>query len=151
MKDSQFFNYFLGILGALIAFLIVIIVIANSLTDDTVTDKMVIESIEKNIEPVGQVATSDSAAASSSAGAAPAAFDAKATYQAKCFACHGTGAAGAPKLGDKAAWKARIAQGKSTLYKNAIGGKGSMPPKGGTSLPDDQFKLVVDYIVSKGK
>ena len=37
--------------------------------------------------------------------------DGKATYQQTCFACHGTGAAGAPKAGDKAAWKDRIAKG----------------------------------------
>ena len=72
-------------------------------------------------------------------------------YQAACFACHGTGAAGAPKVGDKAAWKARIAQGKETLYKHAIKGfkgkTGFMPAKGGSSLSDAAVKAAVDFMV----
>jgi len=63
--------------------------------------------------------------------------------------------AGAPKVGDHAAWDARIAQGKETLYKHAIGGyqggKGVMPAKGGTSWPDDTIKAAVDYMVSLNK
>lgn len=73
-------------------------------------------------------------------------------YQQACFACHATGAAGAPKLDDKAAWKDRIAQGKEVLYKHAIEGKGAMPPKGGRAdLSDDAVKAAVDYIVSQAQ
>jgi cytochrome c5 len=62
---------------------------------------------------------------------------------------HGTGVAGAPKLGDKAAWAPRIKQGKVTLYNHALHGKGAMPPKGGNaSLADDAVKAAVDYMVS---
>jgi cytochrome c5 len=65
------------------------------------------------------------------------------------MACHGTGVAGAPKLGDKAAWAPRIKQGKDTLYNHALHGKGAMPPKGGNaSLADDAVKAAVDYMVS---
>jgi len=64
--------------------------------------------------------------------------------------CHDTGAAPAP--GDKAAWKPLIAQGMETLYKHGIEGTDlGMPPKGGSSLSDTQFKSVVDYIVSTVK
>jgi len=77
--------------------------------------------------------------------------DPKAVYNGVCAACHASGAAGAPKTGDKGAWAPRIAQGKETLYKNAIGGKNAMPPKGGTSLSDDEFKKVVDYLVGLAK
>ena len=81
--------------------------------------------------------------------------DAKANYQASCFACHGTGYAAAPQLGDKAAWKARIAQGKATLYDHAIKGfqgkTGFMPAKGGSQLSDADVKAVVDYMVSNSK
>lgn len=82
--------------------------------------------------------------------------DGKATFQQVCFACHATGAAGAPKAGDKAAWKSRIAKGKATLYKHAINGfkgsKGFMPAKGGrTDLSDAQVKAAVDYMVSISK
>lgn len=56
----------------------------------------------------------------------------EAVYQLACVACHGSGAAGAPKLGDAAAWAPRIAQGYDTVVKHAIEGfKGTMPAKGG--------------------
>ena len=85
--------------------------------------------------------------------AAPAkAADGKTTYDTTCTACHGTGAAGAPKLGDKAAWAPRLAQGKNTLYASALKGKGAMPPKGGnTALPDDAVKAAVDYMAAAAK
>jgi cytochrome c5 len=73
-------------------------------------------------------------------------------YQQACFACHGTGAAGAPKLGDKAAWKDRIAKGKETLHKHALHGFNAMPAKGGRAdLSDEDVKAAVDYMVSQGK
>ena len=74
------------------------------------------------------------------------------TYRGACMSCHATGAAGAPKTGDKAAWKARIAAGMDTLVKNAINGKGAMPPKGGRpNLTDAQIKAVVKYMVAESK
>ena len=71
-----------------------------------------------------------------------------------CKACHETGVAGAPKIGDKAAWAPRIAAGKPTLYEHALQGyqgkTGVMPPKGGrTDVPDDLVKQAVDYMVSQ--
>lgn len=82
--------------------------------------------------------------------------DGQATFQQACFACHGTGAAGAPKLGDKAVWKDRIAKGADKLYEHAIKGfkgeKGVMPAKGGRAdLSDDAVKAAVDYMVSQSK
>ena len=74
------------------------------------------------------------------------------TYRTACMACHATGAAGAPKTGDKAAWKARIAAGMDTMVTNAIKGKGAMPPKGGRpNLTDAQIKAVVEYMVAESK
>ncbi|HSO08207.1 MAG TPA: c-type cytochrome [Pelomicrobium sp.] len=81
-----------------------------------------------------------------------AAADGEAVYNKACVACHATGAAGAPKQGDKAAWAPRIAQGKDALYTAAIKGKGVMPPKGGaTSLSDAEVKAAVDFMVAKSK
>ncbi|MGM0594258.1 MAG: c-type cytochrome [Pseudomonadota bacterium] len=90
-----------------------------------------------------------------SASAAMAA-DGKATYDSACFACHATGAAGAPKLGDTAAWAPRIEQGMDTLKKHSIegfqGDSGVMPPKGGyTHLSDEQVYAAVEYMVSQSK
>jgi len=78
------------------------------------------------------------------------------TYKMACFACHGTGAAGSPKMGDKAAWTSRIAQGNAALHDHAIKGykgkTGYMPPKGGRAdISDADVKAAVDYIVSNSK
>ena len=78
------------------------------------------------------------------------------TYKMACFACHGTGAAGSPKLGDKAAWTPRIAQGNAALHDHALKGykgkTGYMPPKGGRAdISDADVKAAVDYIVSSSK
>lgn len=78
------------------------------------------------------------------------------TYQGTCFACHGTGAAGAPKIGDKAAWKPRIAQGMATLQKHALHGykgkTGFMPAKGGRAdLSDAAVKAAIKYMVDQSK
>jgi len=100
-----------------------------------------------------QVAAAQAAGAPA-AGAAPAkgAADGAGTYQTACFACHGTGAAGAPKLGDKAAWAPRIKQGNNTLYASALKGKGAMPPKGGQAqLSDEAVKAAVDHMVAAAR
>ncbi|WP_343074198.1 c-type cytochrome [Chitinivorax tropicus] len=68
-----------------------------------------------------------------------------------CSACHATGAAGAPKTGDKAAWSPRLAGGMEALIASATQGKGAMPPKGGFSGSDDEFKAAVEYLVSQAK
>lgn len=79
----------------------------------------------------------------------------KKAYDTACIACHGAGIAGAPKLGDKAAWTSRIGQGASVLYDHAIKGfqgkAGVMPPKGGSALPDADVKAAVDYMVAAVK
>jgi len=92
------------------------------------------------------------AAAPAPAAAAPAGDKGKKTYEQTCAACHATGAANAPKFGDKAAWGPRIATGKPALYNSALKGKGAMPAKGGNAgLPDDDVKAAVDYMVSQAK
>ena len=72
-------------------------------------------------------------------------------YAQICAACHAPGIAGAPKVGDKAAWAPRIAQGIDGLTANAIKGKGAMPPKGGSSASDADIKAVVTYMVNASK
>lgn len=72
-------------------------------------------------------------------------------YNTVCGACHNTGAAGAPKIDDKAAWAPRVAQGKAALITSVTNGKGAMPPKGGATLSDEEIKGVVDYVLSKVK
>ena len=76
----------------------------------------------------------------------------KKLYDTVCMACHAGGIAGAPKTGDKAAWKPRIATGKDSLYNSALRGKNAMPAKGGlTAAADADVKTAVDYMVSQAK
>jgi copper(I)-binding protein len=73
-------------------------------------------------------------------------------YNSACVACHASGAAGAPKLGDKAAWAARIKGGMDALYASSLKGKGAMPPKGGRmALSDADVKAATDYMVARSQ
>jgi cytochrome c5 len=89
-------------------------------------------------------------AAAPAGGAAPAkAADGKTTYDTTCMACHGTGAAGAPKLGDKAAWAPRLKQGAAALHASATQGQGRDAAEGRQhTLSDDAVKAAVDYMVA---
>ncbi|PTQ91014.1 c-type cytochrome [Agitococcus lubricus] len=76
----------------------------------------------------------------------------EAVYKAVCATCHAAGLMNAPKLGDKAAWKPRIAQGMPKLYEHALKGIRMMPAKGTcTNCSDKEIKNAVDYLVSKAK
>jgi c(7)-type cytochrome triheme protein len=74
----------------------------------------------------------------------------KAIYDATCGACHNSGVAGAPKLGDVAAWAPRIKTGPAALYASAGRGMGALPARGGNaSLSDAQLHAAVNYIIGK--
>jgi len=71
----------------------------------------------------------------------------KAIYDSTCVGCHASGVAGAPKLGDAAAWGARMKAGLPALVASAIKGKGVMPPRGGNpKLSDAQVQAAVAYM-----
>jgi len=76
---------------------------------------------------------------------------AKAIYEESCAMCHDSGAADAPIFGNKAQWAKFLKKGMEKVYENGINGVNAMPPKGGTSLSDAEFKSVVDYIVKHSK
>lgn len=99
------------------------------------------------IQPVARFELAKAAAPA--AGGAP--RDGATIYNSVCGACHNTGAAGAPKIDDKAAWAPRLGQGKDGLTKSLVNGKGAMPPKGGATLSDEEIKGVIDYVVGKVK
>ncbi len=73
--------------------------------------------------------------------------EAETLYNQSCIACHASGAAGAPKTGDAAAWKPRLEQGMDTLLKHTKEGLNAMPPKGMCmDCTDDEFKALINYM-----
>ncbi|MEF9947631.1 MAG: c-type cytochrome [Comamonas sp.] len=92
-------------------------------------------------------------AAPATAAPAPAAASnvGKSIYDTTCMACHSSGVAGAPKFGDKAAWAPFIAKGMDDMVKKATQGVGAMPPKGGSTASDADFKAAIQYMVDAAK
>lgn len=101
------------------------------------------EAVARRIQPMAQVALA------TAAGGEKVAQGSEAIYKATCAACHDSGVANAPKLGDKGAWAARIGGGLDKLAASGIKGKGAMPPKGGADLSDADFTRVVAYMANK--
>ncbi len=125
-------------------------------------------AVSGRIEPVGAVYAGDTGraamqaaqAAAAAAAASQVAYggttDGKTIFGNLCHACHETGAGGAPKISDKAAWAPRVAEGLDTLVKHATEGftgkSGVMPPKGGNpSLTDAQVRATVSWMVDQVK
>src|SRR6267143_2160958 len=103
------------------------------------------EAIAKRLQPVGRVEFGG-------AGAAAGSRTGKQVYKTTCSACHASGVAGAPKLGDKAAWAPHLMHGTDGLLQSALKGKGAMPPKGGNpSLSDDEVRAGLEFMVSQSK
>jgi cytochrome c5 len=77
-------------------------------------------------------------------------FNAEQKYMASCFACHSTGAAGAPKVGPgmAAEWETRLEKGLDSIVENAINGINTMPAKGLCfDCSDDELKAIVGYMI----
>ncbi|KKB69587.1 c-type cytochrome [Burkholderia pseudomallei] len=110
------------------------------------TDGLSDEAVAKRIAPLAQVDIKDANA--------PRVYKTgEEVYKAVCVTCHGTGAAGAPKFGDAAAWAPRIAAGYDEVLHLALTGKGAMPSRGGTN-PDDysdyEIARAVVYMANQG-
>lgn len=68
-----------------------------------------------------------------------------------CVSCHGTGAGGAPKIGDREAWTPRVKQGLDVVVRSAIHGHGAMPPRGGMAdLTDAEIRSAIVYMFNVG-
>ena len=77
-------------------------------------------------------------------------FDAQQKYMASCFACHSTGAAGAPKVGAgmSAEWEPRLEKGLDAVVQNAINGINTMPAKGLCfDCTDEDLRAIVEYMI----
>lgn len=113
------------------------------------------ETLEDRIKPVGSTCMAGEECAAAvqvaDAGAAASARSGEEIYK-KCATCHATGAAGAPKFGDAAAWSPRVAKGVDVLYTHAIEGFNGMPAKGLCfDCSNDEIKGAVNYMVEHSK
>ncbi|GAP74724.1 MULTISPECIES: c-type cytochrome [Pseudoalteromonas] len=109
----------------------------NSLTE---------EAIKKRLQPVGDVYLAGETAAADAAPSGP--RSGEQVYQAACFACHGSGALGAPKTA--ADWEPRLAKGMDTLLDHAINGFNAMPPRGTCmDCSDEEIQAAIDFMVKQ--
>jgi cytochrome c5 len=121
---------------------VAIILLVQLVTSHPAADPnaMTDEAIAKRLQPVGRVELG-------AAGAAAGSRTGEQVYKAVCTNCHQAGVAGAPKLGDKAAWAPRIKEGLNELVGEAIKGVRAMPPRGGDpSLSDEEVARAVVYL-----
>ncbi|HET7370315.1 MAG TPA: c-type cytochrome [Gammaproteobacteria bacterium] len=162
-QDKSFINTFMLVLGFLAAGAVVFYIVAHivaaghysAMSSDPLRDRLLAE----RLAPVGQayvgnVPASALQVASKSSGAAAEPQSPKEIWQGTCSACHATGVAGAPKIGDKQEWAKHIAKGLATLKDHAINGyhgpEGFMPPKGGNpSLTDEQVVAAMKYMIGQ--
>ena len=139
-NDTAFLRMFLMVLGALVVFTVVILILANAITGSVEEargpDPRLRAVIADRIKPVGSV----NVAAPAAVAAAP--QSGAEIVASACNACHVAGVLGAPKVGDKAAWEARMTAegGVDGLTASAIKGKGGMPPKGGAMVSDAEIR-----------
>ena len=126
---------------------VVIIMLANYVATDTKpaagTGALEAKDAAARIAPVGHVEVKDASDVATLA-------TGDKVFQAQCAACHATGAAGAPKLGDTAAWGPRIKNGVEALLTSALKGKGNMGPQGGGDFSDFEIHRAVVYMANQG-
>lgn len=110
-----------------------------------------VATVEEGATTSDNVAGEEVAVANAETDDDSSALDGAALYtSAGCTVCHTNGIAGAPTLGDSAAWAARLEKGPDELYANAINGLGVMPAKGGRpNLSDEEVMAIVDYMIAE--
>ena len=103
------------------------------------------EAISARLKPVGRVEFGGAGG-----GGAAGSRSGEEVVKAVCAACHQAGVAGAPKIGDKAAWAPHIKEGLQHLAGMAIKGNKGMPPKGGNpSLTDEEVTRAVAFMANQ--
>ncbi|MEE8057668.1 MAG: c-type cytochrome [Pseudomonadales bacterium] len=128
-----------------------LLLLGVALSANAISDKQH-AAIEERIQPVGQVCLEGDNNCGVAVAVADGTKSAEDIYNSNCMACHSTGAAGAPKLGDTAAWSGRLDKGIEQVYANAISGFNGMPAKGlCMTCSDDDIKAVVDYIAENSQ
>ncbi|MCE4557364.1 c-type cytochrome [Roseateles cellulosilyticus] len=136
-----------AVLFAFVVPVIVIILLANYVSTATKpaagTGALDAQAVAERIAPIGHVDVK-------AAGDATALKTGEQVFQAVCSACHASGALGAPKLGDAAAWGPRIKNGVEALLNSALKGKNAMPAQGGGEYSDFEIHRAVVYMANQG-
>jgi cytochrome c5 len=133
----------LSFLVPIIGILLVVSLVLNQPSADPAA--MTPQAVAARIQPVGRV---EFGAAGAAAGAGP--RGGEEVFKATCAACHETGVAGAPKIGDKAAWASRVKEPFATLLKDSINGVRAMPPRGGNpNLSDLEMARAIVYMANR--
>ncbi len=135
------------VLAFLVPVLIIVLLsqfVANIRSVDMASAAMSPDAVATRLKPVA-----DLAFAETGAGAAAAPKSGEEVYKSVCSACHASGAAGAPKFEDQAAWAPRLKQGEKALLASALKGKGAMPARGGgANLSDLEVERAMVYIAN---
>lgn len=130
---------------ALIAALIALLVMTEGRKLDQGPSSLDANAVAARIKPVADVAFARSGGA-----AAKAAQTGEQVVQQYCAACHATGAAGAPKIGDKGAWAKYLGAGLDPMLKTSITGKGAMPARGGAAdLSDYELARAIVHMANQ--
>lgn len=154
-QDKALVKSFIWVFAVLIAAAVIFYVVASFVTngsDPEGPNERWQAKVEENIAPVGQVNVGAVPAAGSGAGAAApaAARSGEQVYNTACMACHSTGVAGAPKVGDKAAWEARAQKGIDGLLSTAINGLNAMPPRGTCAdCSDEELQAAIEHMLTQ--
>ena len=136
--------------GLLLLALILGEVVFNPLGDAAMVKPAdTMEDIAMRLKPVVSLDAMRNSTNAASASGATASRTPDQLYQGACQACHATGAAGAPKMGDPGAWVERVSKGLDALIEAAINGVGGMPPRGGSQYSDEQMRAVVEYMAAE--
>jgi len=137
----------LTVLASFVIPIIVIILLVNYVAFGTKpsagSEGLGAEAVAKRLQPVGSVEIRD-------ASAPMVLRTGEQVFQAVCTACHTSGAAGAPKVGDAAAWAPRVKTGYEALLTSALKGKGAMTAQGGGDFSDVEVGRAVVYMANQG-
>jgi len=135
-----------GFLVPIIAIMLLVQFVSNGKKEPAGSSALSPEAVANRIQPVA-----DEGYTFKDASGPKVLMAGDAVYKMVCSACHDTGAAGAPKVGDAGAWSARIAQGYDTLLDHAIKGIRAMPAKGGNAdLSDVEVARAVVHLANAG-
>ncbi len=152
-QDRDFVRTAVAVLIGLVLLAVIFFFAAQMLSkmndNGPATLKMAEKATNERIQPVGHVETGGGESTAAAGANEGGGRSGKEVVDAVCGACHKTGAAGAPKIGDKEAWKPRAAKGIDALMQSAINGKGAMPPRGGGQETDAEIKKAITYMLDE--